>query len=399
MRPASPASILAHMNRTSLSEGTWCARAMLVATLLAGSACADDAMDTTADGGGGQGGGGGEGGAPPACPAGAHELEDGSCEASLTAWTPGPMLLTGRDHHVSFAAETPAGAFLYTLVGTNPLGGAAATVERAAIAGDGALAPFEPLANLPAGLIGPGFAQLDRSWVLVGGLAPSGDSTPECAVGLVQDDGALALQPGAALAQSRYHTAVVALNGLVFATGGMQQTVSGGTPMQTVLDSVERASFDGATLGPWVEVGPLPEPRTHHAAVAHGGAIYVIGGGSDAAATTDIWRAEVSDSGELGPFAPAGALPEARATASAFVFLDHLYVVAGMVSLVSGEVATVLRAAIAEDGSVGTFEELPALPLARAHSHQAPFHAGFVYSVAGSIDHVDQREVFIGRFE
>lgn len=334
----------------------------------------------------------------PPCPAGAHEVQHG-CDGTVAQWTPGPSLRTARDHHVTFVAESPAGVFLYALAGTNPEGGAAATVERAPIRPDGSLAPFEALADLPTALIGPGFAEVEPGLVLAGGLGVNGDSVTDTFVGGVLDDGRLELRSGPPLAHSRYHTAVVAVKGFVFALGGLQQSVSTGAPTQAVLDSVERAPFDGTTLGPWTEAARLPTPLTHHAALAHGDAIYVIGGGSSAAARTEILRAEVSDGGELGAFRVVGNLPAARATSSAFVFLDHLYVLAGAASLTSGEVATVLRAPIAADGSVGAFEELAALPMARAHSHQSPFHDGVAYSVGGSIHHVPQNEVFIARFQ
>ncbi len=57
------------------------------------------------------------------------------------------------------------------------------------------------------------------------------------------------------------------------------------------------------------------------------------------------------------------------------------------------------RAELAQDGSVGSFASLLALPLARAHAHQTPFLSGKLYSVGGSIDHEVQPEVFIGTLE
>lgn len=334
----------------------------------------------------------------PTCPAGSHVRQDGGCEATLSGWTMAPSLLRARDHHVTFAAETPAGAFLFAAVGTTSSGGLSDSVERAAINDDGSLSDFEALLDLPVALIGPGFVQVDRAWVLVGGLGVGSNSTGDTLIGQIEDDGSLTTHPGTTLAESRYHTATVALNGYVFALGGLQQQVTGAGVTQTVLDSIERASFDGVTLGLWETVGHLPGRRTHHAAVAHDGAIYVIGGGTSTG-TTDILRAEVSEGGDLGVFTMVGQLPEARATGSVFVLAEHLYVLGGMTSLVSGEVASVLRAPLLEDGSIGTFDALPELPQRRAHVHQSPVLRGFVYSVGGSIHHEDQREVFVGRFE
>ncbi len=66
------------------------------------------------------------------------------------------------------------------------------------------------------------------------------------------------------------------------------------------------------------------------------------------------------------------------------VFLDQLYVFAGMTTLVGSEVAGVERAPLDASGKVGEFVDLPALPLVRAHSHQTPLYEGHFYSVGGS---------------
>jgi hypothetical protein len=332
------------------------------------------------------------------CAPGSHAAGD-VCEATLTGWTAGPLLLRARDHHVTFVATSAAGSYLYAMLGAGPSGTAETTVERAAIAEDGSLSAFEKTAAAPTGLIGPGFAQLDANFALAGGLTNDGNSTTSTFVGHVGDDGALTFTPGPDLAESRYHVTLSYARGFVFAIGGLHQDVSTGTPMQKVEDVVERASFDGTTLGAWTTLAPLDAPVTHHAAFVHQDAIYLIGGGSGAAATKTIQRATVAADGSLGAWEHAGDLPEGRATSSAFVLLDHLYVLAGMTSLTGGERDTVLRAPIDASGQVGAFEELPVLPKARAHSHQAPVFGNHVYSVAGSINHVGQKDAFIGTFE
>lgn len=359
------------------------------------AACDDGATDgsTTSSSSSGTGGGGGS------CDVGSHATANG-CEATLESWSPGPSLIKGRDHHVTFAATSPAGTFLYAAVGASASGSADSTVERAAIGADGALGAFEKIGNTPKGLIGPGFTAGtdDRSFILAGGLASDGNSTTNTFVGHIEDDGTVTFTSGPELATSRYHVTVTYVNGFVFAIGGLFQDVSSGSPEQTVEDVVERATFDGTTIGPWTALAPLPIASTHHAAVAHDGAIWIIGGGSGASARKSILRATVGADGALGAFEDAGELPEGRATSSAFFFLDHLYVVAGMTSLTGGEVATVLRAPIADD-KAGAFEELTALPKARAHAHQTPLVNGHLYNVGGSIKHVVQKDVFIGLLE
>lgn len=359
---------------------------------------------TTSEGTGGSGGSGttstggnGGGDAGPTCPAGSHMGTSGACEAELTGWTPGPKMKRARDHHVTFVAESPAGPFIYVAAGM----GATAPptqIERALINADGTLGAFEDIEKLPVGLIGPGLAQVDRSFVLGGGLTSNSNSTASTYVGNVGDDGHVTITQGPDMASSRYHVSLAYAKGFVFALGGLYQKVSGTTATQEVLDVVERAPFDGTTLGAWETLAPLPAKLTHHATIAHDGAIYVIGGG-DKTALPDIRRATVADDGSLGTWETVGQLPEGRASPAATVFLSQLYVISGMTSLTGGEVDTVLAGAFDTAGALGTFTELAKLPKARAHSHQAPFYNGYLYSAGGSINHVPQNDVFIGKLQ
>ncbi|NUP08916.1 MAG: hypothetical protein HOW73_22945 [Polyangiaceae bacterium] len=371
-------------------------------------ACGDDGPVGGEGGAGGQGveggggavaeGGAGGGGGGTSCPEGSHEGASG-CEATLGQWSATSSLTRARDHHVSFVAEAPSGTYLYAMLGTTSLGSGADTVERATLGEDGTLGAFELQDDFPEAIIGAGFAQVDRSFVVAGGLVEPGNSWTTTYVGSVNDDGSLAIAESEPLGVSRYHLTATAVGGYVFAIGGMSQDVSGPAPVQEVMPTIERASFDGTTLGAWEELEPLAGPLTHHAAVAHDGAIYLIGGGEGLPAKTDIVRATVGDDGSLSAFSNVGTLPEGRATSSAFVFLDHLYVVAGMAQLTGEERATVLAAPIDAEGNVGAFVELAELPLARAHAHQAPRSGPFVFSIGGSIAHMPQKDVFFARFE
>lgn len=341
-------------------------------------------------------GGGGEGGAVDNCPVGAHDV-DGVCETELTGWTAGPELNRGRDHHVTFLTETPAGTFLFVAGGASASGTPLSAIERSKIGEDGSLSVFEVAPSLPTALIGPGLGQVDRGVVIAGGLSSSGGSVTTVFVGQVDDDGVIAFEEGPELAVSRYHVGMVATEGFVYAIGGLGQTTDS-PPTQTVEATIERAPFDGQTLGPWVTLDPLPQPTTHHSVFAYDGALFILGGGDGLQARTEILRAEIGEDGDLGEWTVAGELPEGRATASTTVFRDHLYVFGGMTSLTGGERDTVLRAPLV-DGQVGEFEELAALPLAKAHCHHTPEHNGFLYSAGGSIHHAGQKESFIGALE
>ncbi len=370
--------------------------------LSASWACGDDSSAPGGSSAGGSGAGGASGGAGGAggasgCPAGSH-LEGEGCASELTGWEAGPELDHRRDHHVTFVADTAAGPFLFVAFGmavvAPPL-----EIERAAIQPDGTLAAFETIGEVPAGLIGPGFAQDGRSFVIIGGLGEDGNSTTATYQGSVSDDGTLSFEPGPPLGESRYHVGAAYAQGHVFAIGGLFQDVSSGMPSQMVHSVVERASFQGGELGPWETVTPLPSALTHMAVAATGDAIYVVGGGSLQPASSEVLRATVSADGELGSWQLVGELSEGRATSAALVFLDQLYVLGGMSLLTGNERDTVLRASLDPAGALDAFSELLPLPLARAHSHHVPLYEGRLYSVGGSISHDPQPEVFIGTLE
>ncbi len=359
---------------------------------------------TTTTGSGGSGstsssstGSGGSGGSEPLCPPGSHTGAAG-CEAELASWVAGPKLKHKRDHHVTFAVATPAGSFLYVVGG---VGGSATVmqIERSTIAKDGTLSAFSDVATMPEGLLGCGLAQVDASFVIVGGLGDDSNSKTSVYVGQIADDGSVSFTKGPDLGASRYHVSLAYSRGYLYAMGGLYQAVVGGMPTQKVVDTIERAAFDGKTVSPWETVAPLPVALTHHASLVYKDAIYVIGGGSDAAALPDIVRATVSDTGALGPWESYGTLSQGLASPSVSVFLDQLYVFAGMTTLSGGEVASVARAPFDASGKVGAFVDLPALPLARAHSHQTPLYEGHFYSVGGSKNHVPQNDVFIGALQ
>jgi hypothetical protein len=323
--------------------------------------------------------------------------------AELSGWSDGPALATRRDHHATAVLESSQGAFLYVMGGVQDMQTGLGSTEYSAIGSDGALGPFQSGAPLSEVMIGHSIAVVDDVVVLTAGIraGPGGTGvlTTRTDVARVQADGTLSpWSAGPELAASRFHHSSAAHGRFVYVVGGLTGAGTDNTP------SVERAevSEDG-TLSAWTEVTPLPGKRSHHAVVAHDGALWVTGGlsGDPAGAHTsfsDVLRAAVDENGDLGAWTIAGELPQTLATHSSFVHAGALYV-AGGVEGGSTNTAAVRRAAISSDGTLGTFEELAPLPKARAHAHQTPLHAGFVYSAGGAFEHSSLADVFVGRFE
>lgn len=364
---------------------------------------AASASSTTGSGAGGDatGGGGGTGGGA-GCPDGSHD-EGGVCVATLGAWQTAPALTGARDHHASFAVETAAGTFLYAVGGVKNQSVAVSTIERSLVGADGAPGAWE---KLPGGFIamGPSVVVRGKHALLTGGLRPSNAIEPATDVVTVDDAGDIVVTEGPAMAQARFHHGMAQHGDWVWAVGG-------GGDDATSTTSVERISMDeSGPVGAWVQDTPLPKPRSHHAVVVHGDAIFAIAGLDrydgepypyKDTSYADIIRAPIGADGTLGEWTTVGELPEVLAVHTAFAHNGQLYVVGGLEGKGFGAefVARVQRADIAADGTVGAFEDLPSsLPRARGHSHQTPRIGNMIYSLAGAdsegADMVSQTEVY-----
>ena len=380
----------------------------LTALLLAGTqvGCSDDAAETATagvtaasgvggSGAGGSGGGGGAGG-DDGCPPGTHPAGDG-CDAELAEWTDGPPLAQARDHHMTFVVTTAGGAFLYAAGGVVDNAETLASVEIAPILGGGAVGAWGETTPLLDEVAGAGVAVVGTTVVIAGGHTGA-TLTTECMATSAGGDGTLApWAPCPDLNEKRFHLAMVSDGPHVFAIGGLTGLNLDNTP------TVERASIDAdGVVGEWEQVAPLPGKRSHHSAVVHDGAIYVLGGleGNPAGEHTtlsDILRAPILEGGGLGEWTTIGDLDTTLTTHASFVHAGRLYVVGGIAG--NANTDAVRRAAFQADGSLGAWEDVTPLPKARAHAHQAPLHDGFVYAVACAYNHDSIADVFVGRFE
>jgi hypothetical protein len=324
------------------------------------------------------------------------------CEATLS-WSNGPAIAKKRDHHITLAAKSAAGKFLWVAGGIQDNSVALASIERAPIASDGSVGAWEAAGALPEPMIGHSVTQVGDSVILSGGIRPT--PTGQAALSAKSEsakvgaDGVLGtFQPGPELSATRFHHGMGAHGDSVYVVGGLTGDNTDNTPL------VERSSVgaDGS-LSAWEPVTPLPEKRSHHGVVVHADGLFVVGGltGNPAGVNTplaSVLRAPIASDGSLGEWSTVGALPLPLATHAAFVHVGWLYVVAG-VENDSANTDAVRRAKIAEDGSVGEFESVASLPVSHAHAHQTPILDGFVYSVGGALNHMSTTDVFVGKFE
>lgn len=343
------------------------------------------------------------GGASGSCAPGSHVDGDG-CLSDIESWSNAPPLASARDHHVTFAVETPTGRYLFATGGVKDMSSAVTSTERSSIAADGSLSDFSAETKLPEPVAGAGVAQIGSTVILTSGMRPVGTKlglSGRVNVAEVAADGSIAAwKKGPELATARFHAASVAVGSFVYTIGGLAGDGTDNTP------SVEVAKFDAGELGAWKETTPLPDKRSHHAVFTHDQRVYVAGGlsGDPAGANvgySDVIAASVNADGSLSEWKTVGSLPDALATHSAAVLGDSVFLVGGVIGsgFAAMNTAGVWRAKIAKDGSLGSFEPELDLPKARAHAHQTPIVNGFLYSVAGAFEHASMTDVFVAKLK
>ncbi len=156
----------------------------------------------------------------------------------------------------------------------------------------------------------------------------------------------------------------------VYVVGGADGAGSGGTNVW-----FGAVGSDG-TVAAWDATAGLPAGRAYHAVLAAtpfnsrvngDGWIYVLGG---VASTGDvplatIYRAPLMSDGTVGSWIEIGALPEPLHSQKAVIFQSRIYIVGGATT---GDApsASVHRAAVDTLGNLGTWEQLTSLPSVRA---------------------------------
>lgn len=172
----------------------------------------------------------------------------------------------------------------------------------------------------------------------------------------------------------------------VVVVGTTAFVIAGQTTGRRNMSDVHAATFDQAgRLGGWTEVASLPAPRFHHAALASGPFIYVLGGLEATSSTNTVFRARVGTDGALGAWEALDTLPRPRSHQAAFVYGEHLYQIGGLDGNPAGAntpLNDVVSAPIRPDGSLGAWRQVGALDSAFA-THGTFLHGGYVYVVGG----------------
>lgn len=181
------------------------------------------------------------------------------------------------------------------------------------------------------------------------------------------------------LRSPRFGGVSVVTNGYVYLLGGI---VSGNVKTA----SVERASYalDG-TLSDFATASTLVTARYFHAGLNAGNHVYVSGGYTDSGETASVERAAVNADGTLGAFVTENeSLVTARREHAMVRIGDYLYVVGGNNGSILG---TLERAAINADGTLGAFATVDGITLNVPRSkHSCLVTPSYLYVFGGTTD-------------
>ena len=301
------------------------------------------------------------------------------------AVSPDVHLVHARAQH----ASAIVGGYLYVFggmgEGTAPTGQALASVERAPIAADGTLGTFEdvpgvtltvPRVTMPAIVLG------DYLYVISGSTSDTDNGSVERAP--VAPDGTLgnfSAVPDVHLVIPRYAFGIWRDETSLYAVGGWGGTGS----TTTALTSIERATIhpDGTLDAFQMTSSSLAVPRYGFSMIHAGNRVYAISGfGASSNAPASCEHASIDASGDLGPFTAASAtLGSVREGEATLVSGDRVYLLGGRDS--SGAVADVDAGMLHPDGSLDAIAPTGA-PLTTARADLAAAVAwNFLYAVGG----------------
>jgi hypothetical protein len=274
----------------------------------------------------------------------------GCASVGDVGWQAAPSLRNARAAHAVVATHDA----IHALAGTGTDGRPVQEVERF----DGRQWQHETM--LPGeGLNAPAAAALGTRIFLIGGFGTTGNM-PVAAVH-VYDTATRRWSTAAPLPRPRGGHAAVVLDGRIHVIGG-------GNAQTTIAD---HSVYDPAT-DRWSERAPLPRAMGSPAAVVHGGVLHSIGGRSGHADFGEVWRHDAaSDRWSAGPPIPP------RGTAGAVSHCGALYVIGGESQARQVSLGEVLRL------DAASWTAQAPLPTPRSFARSVVFD-GSIYVVGGS---------------
>ena len=178
------------------------------------------------------------------------------------------------------------------------------------------------------------------------------------------------------------HVAAAA-HGYIFVIGGLERFAEGSRAVYS--DDVFSTEVKGPHLGEWKRVPSLPHPLGYHAAVTHKDLI-IISGGQTPTDRSTVYRAQVTEKGDLDGWKTAGDLPKPMRGHSSVMVEDRLFVLGGHND--QTYFADVFSAPVDRDGRLGEWEFTTPLPLPVVHFGVVE-HDGRIYVFGGQDERDD----------
>lgn len=284
----------------------------------------------------------------------------------------GVTLSAGRHEPYAFVI----GNSLYVLAGS---GDQMSTIERATIAPDGSLGAFAVAGSLLAPRQGATAVVVENNLYVIGGINASSQSLGTVEQIPINPDGTLGQSTLAtSTLQGRHNARAMVLGDDVYLIGGLRDT--------TTLDTVDRAPIGtGGTLGNFVNVpgAKLTSTRETPALAIVGNTIHAISGRAGFTDLATVEQASINASGSLGTFAVVpGVQPvTARLAHGGAVIGDYAYLIAGTSS--GSGLSSVERAPIAADGTMGAFSAVARTLVTPRDGHRNVVIGPYTYAIGG----------------
>ncbi len=294
-------------------------------------------------------------------------------DGSLTGFeiAPNSSLVGGRLH---FTLQLLGGA-LYAVGG---YGSDAQSVEVAPVLADDRLGSFSivPGVTLNTGRAAYTAVVAGNSFHVIGGQTDSGTPLGDVEHASVNASGGLPsfITSSVSLTDARTKAAIAVAGDWVYVIGGYN------TETLRNVDSVERAQVNpDGTLGSFVNAGQLTTSRGACESLVIGGWLYVLGGPSS------VERAAIHPDGSLGDFAVVGGvtLSTARSLLATFAAGNFVYAIGGNPSSQTA-VTTIDRATIMPNGDLSNFTVAPIALTTPRFSFTTAAIGAWLYVIGGA---------------
>lgn len=273
--------------------------------------------------------------------------------APVAGWQESDQLPTPLQNEVLVSD----GTYLYSAGGVNS-SGAQAGVYSTQVNADGSFAGWSAQPSLPLAIYNHAGALANGFFIISGGEQAEHTGVQSAVYTAPVSNGTIGSWTSTTPLPNRVfdHMSVSDGAGHVLVLGGF---VPGAGPVATTY--VATVNNDG-TLGQWLATTPLPEPLGEASAAVAGGYVYVTGGHTTSyVAVSDVYSAPINSDGTLGAWTKLVSLPQARWDAADVIWNNDLFVVGGFGGKQAAQ-ATVYRAALNGDGTIGPWLALTPMP-------------------------------------